>query len=172
MSNLKLSQPGVDWSGIKFPVSVKDIKDFESKNRISINLLAIEGKKIYICRKGGNYNHSINLMIINNQKGKEYFCTNCLQGFHKKIPRDEHMRHCLHNESVKVEMPQNKPIVEFCDGQDQFKVPFIMYANFESLLEPIQGSSKNQGRPWTIVTNNHIPSGWYVNSLMEKLKIL
>ena len=39
-------------------------------------------------------------------KGKEYFCTNCLQGFHQKIPRNEHMGYCLDNESVKVEMPK------------------------------------------------------------------
>ena len=31
------------------------IKGFEIKNRISINLLAIKDRDIYICRKGGNY---------------------------------------------------------------------------------------------------------------------
>ena len=61
-------------------------------------------------------------------------------------------------------MPHNKPIVEFCDGQYKFKVPFIMYADFESLLEPIQGSSKDPSGPWTTVTNNHIPSGSCVYS--------
>ena len=84
-------------------------------------------------------------------KGKEYFCTNCLQGFHQKIPRNEHMRYCLDNESVKVEMPHKKPIVEFCDGQYQ-------------LLEPIQGSDKDPNGPWTTITNNHIPSGWCIYS--------
>ena len=39
-----------------------------------------------------------------------------------------------------------------------------MYANFESLLEPIQGSNKNPSGPWTTVTNNHIPSGWCIYS--------
>ena len=66
ISNLKKFEKDFDWSGIKFPVSVKDIKGFEIKNRISINLLAIENRDIYICRKGGNYNHLINLMIIDN----------------------------------------------------------------------------------------------------------
>ena len=89
---------------------------------------------------------------------------NCLQGFHKKFPRDEHMKYCLNNESVKAEMPHKRPIVEFCDGQYQFKVPFIMYADFESLLEPIQGFSKSPSGPWTTPINNHIPSGWCVYS--------
>ena len=38
-------------------------------------------------------------------KGKEYFCMNCLQGFQQEISKDEHMRYCLDNETVKVEMP-------------------------------------------------------------------
>ena len=99
VSNLKKYEVDFNWSGLKFPVSVKNIKGFEDKNRISINLLATEGKEIYICRKGGNYNRSINLMILNGHyvaikslsrllssknskhKGKEYFCMNCLHGF-------------------------------------------------------------------------------------------
>ena len=84
------------------------------------------------------------------------------------------MRYCLDNETVKVEMPHKKPIVEFCNGQYQFNVPFIMYANFESLLESIgrspgpcgaiQEPSKDPSGPLTTVTNNHVPSGWCVYS--------
>ena len=38
-----------DWDGIGFPASTKDIKRFESRNDITINVLATENKKIYIC---------------------------------------------------------------------------------------------------------------------------
>ena len=99
---------------------------------------------------------------------------NCLQGFQQEVSGDEHMRYCLDNETVKVEMPHKRPIVEFCKGQYQFKVPFAMYADFESLLEligrspspylAIQEPSKDPIGPWTTVTNNHIPSGWCVYS--------
>ena len=70
ISKLKRFEKDFDWSGIGFPVSVKDIKKFELSNQISVNLLAIEGKQIYICRKGGNYERIINLMLIigNNRK--------------------------------------------------------------------------------------------------------
>ena len=54
ISKLARFEADFDWSGIGFPVSVKDIKKFELRNQISINLLAIEDKQIYICRKGGN----------------------------------------------------------------------------------------------------------------------
>ena len=93
-------------------------------------------------------------------KGKEYFCMNSLQGFHQEISRDEHRNYCLDNEAVKVEMPHKQLRVEFCDGQYQFKVPFIIYMDFESILEPIQGPGLNPTGPWTTGTSNHIPSGW------------
>ena len=54
ISKLKRFEKDFNWSGIGFPVSVKDITKFEFRNQISINLLAIEDKEIYICRKGGN----------------------------------------------------------------------------------------------------------------------
>ena len=60
---------------------------------------------------------------------------NCLQGFKEESSRNEHISYCVDNESVKVEMPQNNPRVQYSDGQFQFKVPFIMYVDFESTLQ-------------------------------------
>ena len=186
ISKLKRFEKDFDWSGIGFPVSVKDIKKFEFRNQISINLLATEGKQIYICRKGGNYERIINIMLItgNNRKhyvaikslsrllssqnikhkGKEYFGMNCLQGLNEESSRDEHLDYCINNESVKIEMPHRKLIVKYSDGQFQFKVPFIMYADFESILKPIQGLENNPRISSTRGINNHIPSGWCVRS--------
>ena len=112
ISKLKRFEADFDWSGVGFPVSFRDIKGFESSNQISINVLAIEDRQIYICRKGGNYERSKNLMLIteNNRKHyvaikslsrllskqnskhkrKEYFCMNCLQGFIEESSRNEH----------------------------------------------------------------------------------
>ena len=71
ISKLKRFEKDFDWSGIEFPVFVKDIKKFEFRNQISINLLAIEGKQIYICRKGGNYERIINLMQQETLRGNQ-----------------------------------------------------------------------------------------------------
>ena len=62
---------------------------------------------------------------------------NCLQGFTQESSRDQHQVYCENNESVRVEMPKQGSTVEFKDGQNQFRVPFIMYADFESILEPM-----------------------------------
>ena len=97
-------------------------------------------------------------------KGKEYFCMNCLQGFNEESSRDKHLDYWINNESVKVEMPHKKSIVQYSDGQFQFKVPFIMYADFESILEPIQGPENNPRISSTKGINNHVSSGWCFRS--------
>ena len=61
-------------------------------------------------------------------------------------------------------MPHRRPIVEYSDGQFQFKVPFIMYADFESILKPIPGLGNNPRFSTTRGVNVHVPSGWCVHS--------
>ena len=110
---------------------------------------------------------------MQNSKHKEsqHFCINCLQGFAEQKSRDEHYAYCRSNEAVRIEMPNRKPIVEYSDGQHQFKVPFTMYADFESILEPIQGASNNPNVSSTRGVNVHTPSGWCVYSKFAYGKI-
>ena len=78
ISNLIKFSNKYNWSGLGFPVSFKDITKFEFRNQISINLFAIEDKEIYICRKGGNYEKIINLMIISENNRKHYVANKSL----------------------------------------------------------------------------------------------
>ena len=50
-SNLRKFANNYDWSGLEFPVSIKDIREFEINNNILVNVLVIEGRDIYIHRK-------------------------------------------------------------------------------------------------------------------------
>ena len=176
----------LDWTGINFPVSTKDISKFELRNRIGVNVLALDSRTPYICRKGGDYDRVVNLMIIEDDDKKHYiaikslgrllskmnskhnptqhFCTNCLHGFSDVQSRDDHYAYCRSNESVRIEMPTKNPVVEYSNGQHQFKVPFTMYADFESILEPIQGVSNNPNQSSTRGVNVHTPSGWCLHS--------
>ena len=61
-------------------------------------------------------------------------------------------------------MPKEGSFVEFHDRQNQFKVPFAMYADFEAILKPIEGPSPNPEGPYTKEINQHIPSGFCVYS--------
>ena len=95
---------------------------------------------------------------------KQHFCMNCLQGFMQESSRDQHQGYCENNESVRVEMPKQGSTVEFKDGQNQFKVPFIRYADFESILEPMDHGSSDPNQPYTKEVNQQTPSGWCVYS--------
>ena len=92
--------------------------------------------------------------------GKHYFCTNCLQSFTLESSRDEHQVYCEDNETVRVEMPRKGSTIEFYDAQNQFKVSFMMYVDFEIILKPIQGPSPDPEESYTMKVNQHIPSGW------------
>ena len=186
ISNLNEFSNNYDWSGLEFPVSTKDIGLFEINNDVSINVLAVEGRAIYIHRKGRLTGRKVDLLLIfegniqhyttikslsrllrsrnTKHKCKQHFCMNCLQGFTLESSRDEHYAYCIDNETVRVEMPRKGSTVEFCDGQNQFKVPFIMYANFESILELIESPNPDPNRPYSQNINQHIPSGYCVYS--------
>ena len=180
VSKLKRCEGEFDWSGLEFPVSLRDINKFERNNEIGVNILAIESKKIYICRKGRDYNRIVNLMLIadvENQNKKHYvavkslsrllskqnskhkeaqhFCTNCSNGFESEIIRDEHYEYCRSKDSVRVEMPTKNPIVKYADGQYQFKVPFVIYSDFESILVPVSGAANNPEMSSTRGINVH-----------------
>ena len=93
-------------------------------NDISINMLSVENRDIYICRKGIRGPQEINLLLISegsirhytaikslsrllsrsNPKhhGKQHFCTNCLQSFTLESSRDEHQVYCENNKAVRV----------------------------------------------------------------------
>ena len=108
VSNLRKFTDNYDWSGLDFPVCIKDIGKFESGNNISVNVLAVEGRDIYIHRKGRRMmGREINLLMVckdgirhytavkslsrllssknYNTKGKQHFCMNCLQGLRKNL---------------------------------------------------------------------------------------
>ena len=160
--------------------------NLESESGIGINLLAVEGRTIYICRRAGNYERKLNLMILekddnkhyvavksisrllsmanNRHKESQYFCDYCLNGFKTQESGDAHYEYCTHNETVKIEMPSKNTTVKYSNGQHQFKVPFIMYADFESILEPIQGARNDPNTPSTRGVNSHVPSGWCLHT--------
>ena len=75
-------------------------------------------------------------------------------------------------------MPEEKDKwLKFHDGQCQFKVPFMLYADLESMLKPMDERCKakmslmradRKGKTsFTDKVNSHIPSGWCVYSRLR-----
>ena len=151
-------------SNLRFPIASNKIDVFEKENDVSVTVLALKGPEVYIARKSEHkFSRDVKLLLITNgecrqytaikslsrllgsrntrHKCKKHFCLNCLQGFHSESSRDKHYEYCKDNESVKIEMPKPGSFIEICDRQNQFKVPFKMYADFEAILRPVHGCS-------------------------------
>ena len=105
-------------------------------------------------------------------KGAYHFC---MTESESESARDKHYQYCSSNGHVKVKMPTEKEKwLKFHDGQYQFKIPFMLYADFESILKPVNEryrdkmntmKTERKGKaPYTEKINIHVPSGWYVHS--------
>ena len=67
-----------------------------------------------------------------------HYCVNCLNGFWTASARDKHYEYCSSNGHARVNMPtEEEKWLKFHDGQYQFKVSFMLYADFESILKPV-----------------------------------
>ena len=100
---------------------------------------------------------------------------NYLNGFRTESARGKHYEYCSSNGHVKVKMlTEKEKWLKFRDGQYQFKVPLILYTDFESILKPVDEryqekmntiKTRRKGKAlYTEKTNTHVPSGWCVHS--------
>ena len=187
ISNIKGYTNNYNWSRLEFPVAINKISEFKKINNVSVNVLDIKGAKIYICRKSKHNDKKVAYLLLitdgekrhytvvksltrllgssnSKYKCKQHFCLNCLQGFSLEESRVKRYEYCKDNEAVSIEMPKEGSFVEFHDGQNQFKVPFVMYADFEAILKPKEVIESDPEESYTKEINQHIPSGFCVYS--------
>ena len=107
------------------------------KCKKQVNLLMIEDgeKRHYTAIK----NISRLLSKLNGKtKARVLLLHELLQRFSYRVRRDKHYGYCSSNGHVKINMPNEKEKwLKFHDRQYQFKVPFMLYADFESILKPV-----------------------------------
>ena len=161
ISLLRAYENQYNWKGLEFPLLIKKIDKFEKSNAdIAVNVLFSNKKNIYAARRSGcnvKYKKQVNLLMLVDgenrhytaiksisrllmflnatHKGAYHFCMNCHKGFRTESARDKHYEYCCSNGHVKVRIPTEKEKwLTFYYGQYQFKVPFMLYADFESIL--------------------------------------
>ena len=81
----------------------------------------------------------------------DHYCLNCLHALknHENVCKDCH-----------VEMPtKDNNILKYDPGEKYVKIPFIIYADLESLLEKIRTCHNNPNESSAIKINKHTPSG-------------
>ena len=104
-------------------------------------------------------------MQTNKHKGKTHICLNCFNTFSLEKSFKEHTEVCLSNESVKIEMPKKGSCIEFDKHAKKLKVPFVVYADFESYTERLtervtEDVGANDTQSYTKKYQKHTPSGF------------
>ena len=108
-------------------------------------------------------------MQTNKHNGKSHICLNCFNTFSLEKSFKEHAEVCLTNESVKIEMPKKGSYIKFDKHAKKLKVPFVIYADFESYTEKVleerdkvvpEEHTNNEASPYTEKYQKHTPSGF------------
>ena len=104
-----------------------------------------------------------------------HYCMNCLNDFYTESAIDEQYEYCSSSGHVKVMMPTGKEKwLKIHNGQYQFRVPFMVYGDFESILKPVNEQyrdkmntlkAERKGKTaYMEKINIHVPPGWCLHS--------
>ena len=94
---------------------------------------------------------------MTNGKRKEHFCLRCLNPFWCQKALDKHKEYCNEYEAVKIELPKKGTMLEFKNHHRSEKVPFIVYADFECYIKPMQSCEPNPESSYTKKYQKHEP---------------
>ncbi|KAB0790197.1 hypothetical protein PPYR_15471, partial [Photinus pyralis] len=160
-----------NFEGITFPVKLDAISKFEEMNPLSINVYGLEEDTQ---KQDGNshYCYISNMsrlisMQVSKHKEAIYLCDGCLQYFTSQENLWRHSRFDCNY--VCTFLPTKEPILtkwgqpsfdnrlKFNNYQNKIKPPFVVYADFESLLKPIEGPQPNPLLQFTTKTFEHEP---------------
>ena len=179
----------LDYTGVTFPVTIRDMSKIEKQNKININAYVYneDGKYVSPIRNSKTeYQDTLNVLLIeretekeykqhyvyikdfnrlnynvNKHKNKKHFCLRCLQPFYSEDDLEAHKGDCLIiNGTQRIEMPQPGSKVFFYGHQKQLPVPFVIYADFEAITEKIDSCSPPQHKSYTQAYQKHKPSGF------------
>ena len=197
--DLKSKEHTLNMEGITYPVELKNIKRFEKQNPdISITILGYSKEdKVYplseYTKRKDERKHNIILLLIKNGENshyclvknlsgllksqinkhdhKLYFCLNCLNGFDKPEKLEKHKEYCSEEDSVKINMPPPETYIKFNSFLNSERAPFVVYADFESIVKPLDSCDPDPNRSYTKKYQKHEPVSfvYYIKSFNESV---
>src|SRR6266568_3685575 len=110
---------------------------------------------------------------ITKKTTKKYICMNCIQNFKSKERLEDHKPNCIKiNGSQAVKLPKEGSYIKFKNLKNTLDVPFVIYADLESILIPLEIDTTNNSQ--TTKTHEHIPCSYgykVVCKLDDKLSV-
>lgn len=166
----------LNLNNMSFPVSFKDIRTFEKSNdNISVNVYGLEKSRISgpLYKTTSRKKHHVNMLLlqdgskshyclikdlsklirsqVTNHHGRIYFCDECLLYFKSNQDFEKHV--CG---GVATILPEKGTFIQFKNYQCMQNVPFVIYADFETFLQPC---FESQGT-YTTNLQKHVPSAF------------
>ena len=108
---------------------------------------------------------------VNSRKGKFYFCLNCLNGYDNPEKLEFHKEYCSEEKSVKINMPPPETYLKFKSFLYSERAPFAIYADFESILKPLDTNKPDPNKSYTLKYQKHEPVSfvYYIKSFNESV---
>ena len=94
---------------------------------------------------------------INSHEHKRHLCLNCFNSFNTSESLNKHKEYCYENKSVKITMPPQNTYLRFKNFHHSEKAPFAVYADFESLIKPLDNCNPDPNKSYTKKYQKHEP---------------
>ena len=93
----------------------------------------------------------------------DFYCLNCFRSYGTRNKFEAHKKICENHDYCHVEMPtKDNNIIKYNQEEKSIKLPFVVYADLECLLEKISICQNNPNKSSTTEINKHVPSGYSV----------
>ena len=106
---------------------------------------------------------------INKHEHKRHLCLNCFNSFNSPETLKEHKEYCYDNESVIIRKPPKGTYIRFKNFLHSEKAPFAIYADFESLIKPMDNCNPDPNKSYTKKYQKHEPTSfsYYISSSID-----
>ncbi|CAB4030512.1 Gastrula zinc finger [Paramuricea clavata] len=160
----------LDYEGIDFPVKISDIDKIERRNSISISVFGYKGKKQFypIRNSKTKYEEHMELLLLGDNEGgnhyvlikdvnrmlfsvscnsnKKHFCLYCLHSCTSEETLKKHSETCVSvNGTQATKLPNAGSKIKFGHYRNSMPAPFVIYADFESMLVPEERKVESEG---------------------------
>ena len=98
---------------------------------------------------------------ISSKSHADFYCYECLHSFRTEIALKNHVDLCKNNKFAKIKPNEEKKFKKYKPGVKSLKMNTVIYADFESILEPYNTCEKQNETNKSI--NKHIACGYSIN---------
>ena len=81
---------------------------------------------------------------ITSNHHRDFYCLNCFHSYSTHNKLKKHERVCNNYDHCRVDMPKEHEKIKYLPGEKSLKVPFIIYADLECLLEKVRSCQNNE----------------------------